>query len=178
MIIFSQCIAAETNCHIVQVQPLFPSTMSTIFSTLMDRNLFFAQSNRCVRLELWRGYKSHRSPSCAVQVQGEGNCSGTESESESSDMCFYRIVVICLLGSLVPSIAASKVCGPEKHCVPYEQCNEGLMVDGKFYPDRSRTTLDENCHYMEKCCNIPDKVSIEKVTIFIKFSGMRYQKLD
>ncbi|XP_030377202.1 phenoloxidase-activating factor 2 [Scaptodrosophila lebanonensis] len=40
-------------------------------------------------------------------------------------------------------------------CVPYERCNEGLMVDGHFYPERSRTLLDErSCHYMEKCCKI------------------------
>ncbi|EDW88293.1 phenoloxidase-activating factor 2 [Drosophila yakuba] len=78
-------------------------------------------------------------------------------------MCFYRILVICLLGSLVPSILAFKSCGPEKHCVPYEQCNEGLLVDGKFYQDRSRTILDENCHYMEKCCNIHDTLPTPEV---------------
>ncbi|XP_017075064.2 LOW QUALITY PROTEIN: phenoloxidase-activating factor 2 [Drosophila eugracilis] len=68
----------------------------------------------------------------------------------------HRIVLIYFLGFQLPSISSFKNCGPEKQCVPYEQCNEGLMVDGKFYPDRSRTTLDENCHYMEKCCNIHD----------------------
>ncbi|XP_016998458.2 phenoloxidase-activating factor 2 [Drosophila takahashii] len=69
------------------------------------------------------------------------------------------IVVICLWGSLTSSILAFKNCGTDKQCVPYEQCNEGLTVEGKFYPDRSRTTLDENCHYMEKCCNIQDTLS-------------------
>jgi len=74
-------------------------------------------------------------------------------------MWFEFIVMLYLLGSLRPSISAFQNCAPEKQCVPYEQCNEGLTVDGKFYPDRSRTTLDENCHYMEKCCNTQDIVS-------------------
>jgi len=74
-------------------------------------------------------------------------------------MWFEFIVILYLLGSLRPSISAFQNCAPEKQCVPYEQCNEGLTVDGKFYPDRSRTTLDEKCHYMEKCCNTQDTVS-------------------
>ncbi|XP_016945332.3 phenoloxidase-activating factor 2 [Drosophila suzukii] len=74
-------------------------------------------------------------------------------------MWFVYIVVLYLLGSLRPSISVFQNCAPEKQCVPYEQCNEGLTVDGKFYPDRSRTTLDGNCHYMEKCCNIQDILS-------------------
>lgn len=53
-----------------------------------------------------------------------------------------------------------KSCGVDKHCVPYGLCNEGLMLDGHFYPDRSRTLQDEeHCHYMEKCCNINETVS-------------------
>ncbi|XP_017047754.1 phenoloxidase-activating factor 2 [Drosophila ficusphila] len=68
----------------------------------------------------------------------------------------YWTLVIYFSGSLTTSLTAFKSCGTDKQCVPYEQCNKGLMVDGKFYPDRSRTTLDEQCHYMEKCCNTHD----------------------
>lgn len=41
----------------------------------------------------------------------------------------------------------------------YDLCNEGLLVDGHFYSDRSRTLQDEqHCHYMEKCCNVNETV--------------------
>lgn len=53
-----------------------------------------------------------------------------------------------------------KSCGLERHCVPYGLCNEGLMVDGHFYPDHSRKLEDEeHCHYMEKCCSHNETVS-------------------
>ncbi|KAH8249140.1 hypothetical protein KR032_006273 [Drosophila birchii] len=71
-------------------------------------------------------------------------------------MWLSNIVALLLLSSIRPSPDVFQTCGQGKQCVPYEQCNEGLFVDGKFYPDRSRTTLDENCHYMEKCCNKQD----------------------
>ncbi|KAH8255332.1 hypothetical protein KR038_001188 [Drosophila bunnanda] len=71
-------------------------------------------------------------------------------------MWLAKVVALSLFCSITPSPEAFKNCGQDKQCVPYEQCNEGSFVDGKFYPDRSRTTLDENCHYMEKCCNKQD----------------------
>ncbi|SPP85766.1 phenoloxidase-activating factor 2 [Drosophila guanche] len=71
-------------------------------------------------------------------------------------MWFTRFVVVWLLGCLAAGVLGFKSCAEEKICVPSEQCNEGLMVEGHFYPDRSRTMLDEQCHYMEKCCNIHD----------------------
>lgn len=74
-------------------------------------------------------------------------------------MWLAKIVFFSLLCSLIPPLEAFQNCGEDKQCVPYERCNEGLTVDGKFYPDRSRTMLDENCHYMEKCCNNHDTVS-------------------
>ncbi|XP_017132187.1 phenoloxidase-activating factor 2 isoform X2 [Drosophila elegans] len=74
-------------------------------------------------------------------------------------MWLHWVVVLYFLAIPAHTWAAFKNCGPEKQCVPYEQCNEGLVVEGKFYPDRSRTTLDESCHYMEKCCNIHDTLS-------------------
>ncbi|EDW57754.1 phenoloxidase-activating factor 2 [Drosophila virilis] len=53
-----------------------------------------------------------------------------------------------------------KSCAPDKNCVSYDLCNEGIFVDGHFYPDRSRTLLDEqHCHYMEKCCNVNETLS-------------------
>ncbi|KAH8305430.1 hypothetical protein KR018_004258 [Drosophila ironensis] len=69
-------------------------------------------------------------------------------------------LMIFYLGLLLPSqLGALKKCAPDKQCVPYEQCNDGLVLDGIYYPDRSRTMLDEQCHYMEKCCNISETVA-------------------
>lgn len=54
-------------------------------------------------------------------------------------------------------------CGLDRQCVPYEQCKEGLVLDGILYPDRSRTQLDEACHYMEKCCSKNGTVSEQTI---------------
>ncbi|KAH8412308.1 hypothetical protein KR009_001147 [Drosophila setifemur] len=74
-------------------------------------------------------------------------------------MCLVYIVVLSYLVSIIPFLVAFETCGPDKQCVPSEQCNEGLLVDGIFYPDRSRTMSDAHCHYMEKCCNINDTLA-------------------
>ncbi|EDV98699.1 GH13457 [Drosophila grimshawi] len=75
---------------------------------------------------------------------------------EISQMVFWTIF---LISAVVGSDESERytTCAPEKHCVPYDLCYDGISVDGNFYPDRSRTLLDEqHCHYMEKCCNITE----------------------
>ncbi|KAH8403326.1 hypothetical protein KR222_010823 [Zaprionus bogoriensis] len=70
-----------------------------------------------------------------------------------------EVLRIMLLMPLMIDAAEYKSCDVEKQCVPYALCNEGLEVDGHFYPDRSRTLQDEEqCHYMEKCCGIEQTV--------------------
>ncbi|KAH8260247.1 hypothetical protein KR026_007603 [Drosophila bipectinata] len=75
------------------------------------------------------------------------------------------VVVVPFLGFVM----AFKDCGLDRQCVPYEQCKEGLVLDGILYPDRSRTQLDEECHYMEKCCNQNDTLDTPEVPVNLSF---------
>ncbi|XP_017857823.1 PREDICTED: serine proteinase stubble [Drosophila arizonae] len=72
-----------------------------------------------------------------------------------------KVLVILLMYFAAAVFGSGESCAPGKSCVSYDLCNEGLLVDGHFYSDRSRTLQDEqHCHYMEKCCSANETLAV------------------